>query len=93
MNFEKITNRIEQINSLVHSLEGALIEADNGSEQMRRTSNLFYVLLEQIKNLKEEANELSEHIEVCNAIFAVNHVNELKKEIELLKSCSTTPKN
>ncbi len=86
MNFEKIIVRCDQLSSLAYCFEGALIESDyNDAESRIRMQNLFYVLLEQIELLNKEVGELNEHIEVCNAIFAVNRVDELKREIATLK--------
>ncbi len=88
MNFEDITLKIEQINSIAYALEGAMIEAeghgpdDKEAKQMR---NLFYALFDQLEQLQKDADELHGHITVCNAIFAVNHVNELKAELAQLK--------
>lgn len=86
MNIDKILIRAGQVKDVAYSLEGALIEADNGNDAIIRATNLFYVLLEQFDFLNKELNALNEHINVCNAIFAVNRVSELKKEIEELKS-------
>ena len=85
MNLDKILIKAGQIKDVAYSIEGALIEADNGSEPLRRATNLFYVLLEQLNAMSEELDKLSEHISVCNAIFAVNRVDELKREIATLK--------
>ena len=68
--FENITTRIEQINSLAYALEGAMIEAAGHGELVQ---------------LAKDADELNGHIAVCNAVYAVNHVDELKAELAQLK--------
>ena len=86
--FENITTRIEQINSLAYALEGAMIEATGHSDSDRETKqmlNLFYLLQGELVQLAKEADELNGHITVCNAVFAVNHVEELKAELAQLK--------
>lgn len=87
--FENITTRIEQINSLAYALEGAIIEAaghDEGERETKQMHNLFYVLLSELEQLAKDADALDGHIAVCNAVFAVNHVDQLKEELEALKS-------
>lgn len=86
MNLDTVLTKAGQISDLAHALEGGIIEVDNGSEPIRRVQNLFYVLLEQFEILKSELEKLNEHIYVCNAVFAVNRVQELKNEIEQLKA-------
>lgn len=89
MNLDKIITRAGQICDLAHALEGAIIEIDDGSEPVRRVQSLFYVLLEQFEFLNSELDKLNEHVYVCNAVFAVNRVQELKDEIEQLKAAKS----
>lgn len=83
---EKITMRLEQINSLMYVFEGAMLEAFDevygGINEINRVHNLFCILLEQLENLKSDIIGLQGHISVCDAIYALNHVDELKEEIE-----------
>lgn len=87
MNIDEMICKIDEIDTLSYSLESLLYEADvfNSGEKGKKVVHLFFVLQEQIENLANKAHELSGHIEVCNAVNAVNHVNELKAEIKRLK--------
>lgn len=86
--FENITTRIEQINSLAYALEGAMIEAaghGDGDRETKQMQNLFYLLQGELVQLAKDADELNGHIAVYNAVYAVNHVDELKAELAQLK--------
>ena len=90
MNVDKLITRAEQVKILAYTLEGVIIEADlySAGEESRRVADLFYLLQEQIETLTELVNDIGGHIEVCNAIYAVNRVEELKAEIERLKAAN-----
>ena len=87
MNVDKLITKSEQVKALAYTLEGEICDADlyNAGEQSRRVADLFYLLQEQIETLTELVHEIGGHIEVCNAIYAVNRIDELKTEIERLK--------
>ncbi len=90
--FEGITNKIAQLNSLAYALEGAIIQAeghDAGDAEARRMLDLFYVLQEGLEQLQKDADELGDHISVCNAIYAVNHVKEMRAELAELRANRT----
>mgnify|MGYP003305884037 CR=1 FL=1 len=89
MNLDIVLTKAVQIFDLAHALEGAIIEIDDGGEPVRRVQSLFYVLLEQFEFLNSELNKLNEHVYVCNAVFAINRVQELKDEIEKLKAAKS----
>ncbi len=89
IDFDKIEVRAGQLESLAFALETAIIEMDDGrlnNPEGTRMQDLFYVLMEQIETLNKEITELHGHIAVCNAVYAVNHVNDLKSEINKPKS-------
>ena len=78
--------KMEQLNSLMHSIESTMLEADaEDIKATKRLHNLVYLLWDHLQQLAKDATEVNGHIKVCNAIFAVNHVDELKAEIERLK--------
>ena len=87
MNVDKLVTKAEQVKALAYTLEGAIIDADlyGAGEESRRAADLFFLLQEQIEMLSELVNNVGGHIEVCNAIYAVNRIDELKTEIERLK--------
>lgn len=87
-NFEDMIIKMEQIDSLLYAMESALLndsENFDDNKAKKQVHNLFYLLWENFSKLQDDAEELNGHIGVCNAIFAVNRVNELKQEIADLK--------
>ncbi len=52
---------------------------------IKRTRDLFYIAWESLIQIEKDLDELSGHIGVCNAVYAVNHVNELKSELARLR--------
>lgn len=60
------------------------------SSGLEQVQNLFYILTEQIGSAKEDIDEVAGHIRVCNAVYAVNRVQELKAEIDRLKNGEST---
>ena len=84
-NFDNIIARLEQVDSLVYAVETEMLKAEGVGEEFTRMQHLFYLLWEQVKQIAAEVDELSGHNLVCNAIEAVNHIAELKAEIERLK--------
>ena len=84
---ETITIKLEQMDSLMYSIESAMLEVDGEDiNAAKRLHNLVYLLWDHLQQLAKDATEVNGHIKVCNAIFAVNHVDELKAEIERLKN-------
>lgn len=86
MSLQKIEIRSEHLKSLAYAFEGAMLDSEDSPEAHKRMQNLFYVLYEQIEMLDKEIKETNGHNIVCNAIFAVNHVEELKSKLALLES-------
>lgn len=84
---ENIILKLEQMDSLMFSIEGAMIEAaeEDLSNETKRLHNLIYLLWEQLQQVSKDVGEVNGHIEVCNAIYAVNRVEELKQELAELK--------
>lgn len=84
---ENITIKLEMMDSLMFSIEGAMIEAttEELSDETKRLHNLIYLLWEQLQQVTKDVGEVNGHIEVCNAIYAVNRVEELKRELVELK--------
>lgn len=86
--FDDIVVRIGAMDSLANSIEKAI---DNTIFEagmlpgLEHVQNLFYILIEQIGSAKEDIDEIAGHIEVCNAVYVVNRVEELKAAIERLK--------
>ncbi len=88
---DTIMTSIDQAESLTNALEDAIINftetnVENEYNAKKHMFNLLYVLLEQLQKLKADAEDVQGHIEVCNAIYAVNRVDELRAEIERLKN-------
>jgi len=87
--FDDIVVRLEMMETLADSMERAIddaILASGMSDKALKVQHLFYILLEQINQTKGEAAEVAGHVKVCNAIFAVNKVDELKAEIDRLRA-------
>ena len=87
--FDDIVIRIGAMESLSCSIEQAVDDAilETGmTPGLERMQNLFYILDEQIRTAKEEADEVAGHIMVCNAVFAAGHVRELEAEIKRLRA-------
>ena len=80
--------RMEMMNALATSMEDAIdaaITASDMSQEALKVQHLFYILLEQINQAKEEAEEVAGHIQVCNAIFATGRVRAMQKELQELR--------
>ena len=79
---------MEMMNALATSMEDAIdaaITASDMSQEALKVQHLFYILLEQINQAKEEAEEVAGHIQVCNAIFAAGRVRAMQKELQELR--------
>lgn len=86
-NFNDLYARLDNINGMMYAAEGAVINsADIRSNEGQSLSGMFYILWEQLKALESDIQEIEGHTNVCNTIFAVNHVNELKEELAHLKN-------
>ncbi len=86
---EIIEMKLGQIESLLYVFEDEMIQAFEGElKNKQRTHNLFCVLLDQFELLEKTVEEAKGHSRVCDAISAVNHVQELRDEIEALKSAN-----
>lgn len=84
---ENIILKLEQMDSLLFSIEDVMLAAaENGGNDTKRLHNLIYLLWEQLQQVAKDANEVNGHIEVCNAIYAVNRVEELRRELAELKN-------
>lgn len=79
--------KADQLDSLMYAIEGQMLQAadDEGGEGMLRLHNLFYLLWDQLKQISADITEVNGHIKVCNTILAMNHVEDLKAEIGILK--------
>lgn len=85
--FNDLYVRLSNINGMMYATEGAIINsADMKNNEGQSLSGLFYILWEQLKALESDIQEIEGHTNVCNAIFAVNHVEELKEELACLKN-------
>lgn len=84
--------KIGQINDFMYSVETAMLEAaedvsaDKPFDRTRRLHNLIYQLMDMLEGLEKDVDELNGHRRVCDAIYAVNHVNQMKEEIKELKA-------
>lgn len=88
-NLDEMIIKMEQIDSLMYAFEGAILNADETfgeNNEKKQVHNLFYLLWEQLQQVQKDAEELNGHIGVCNAIYAVNRVEELKQELAELKT-------
>lgn len=91
-NLENVCLKLNQVNdSLMYALETALInvnerETDEDNEKaIKRSLDLFYIVWDSLTQIEKDLDELSGHIKVCNAVYAANHVNELKSELASLR--------
>ena len=77
--FDDILVKMGQLDSLMYSVESAMIEAapEDGGEEVIRLHNL--------KQVTADTEELNGHVKVCNAVYAVNKVDEMRATIERLK--------
>ena len=84
---EDIIMKMDQLDSLMYSIETAMLDAApaDAGEKVIRLHNLIYLLWEQFLQARADIDELNGHIEVCNAVYAVNRVREMQDEIERLK--------
>jgi len=76
---------LEQIDSFMYAFEGMLLEADGNNAALIRAQNMFYILWKQLQQSKNDALEVNGHIKVCNAVYAVNRVKDLKEELAELR--------
>lgn len=86
--WEEIVLKMEQANSLIYATEGAMIEANAEveiNETFRRFTDLFYVTMNQLKEVTADLKEFEGHRLVVSAIEAVNNVEALKAENKALK--------
>lgn len=80
--------KVGQVDDFMYMIEGAMIDAvpDAQDASTRRLHSLVYILMDQIRAIKEDLEEANGHITVCNAIFAAGHVRELEAEIKRLRA-------
>ena len=85
--FDDILVKMGQLDSLMYSVESAMIEAapEDGGEEVTRLHHLIYLLWDQLKQVTADTEELNGHVKVCNAVYAVNKVDEMRATIERLK--------
>lgn len=85
---ENVAIKVGQINDFMYFVESAMIDADGaeGGEETRRLHNMVYLLMDMLEGLENDVDELDGHRRVCDAIYAVNHVNQMKAEIERLRA-------
>lgn len=85
---ESILLKLEQVDSLMYSIEGAMIEVadEELNDEAKRLHNLIYLLWNQLQQITKEVIEVNGHIEVCNAVYAVNRVEELRRELAEMKN-------
>lgn len=88
IDFCDVIAKLDQIDSLMYSVETAMLDAApaKADKKVMNLHNLIYLLWEQFSQVRSEVDELNGHIQVCNAVFAVNHVREKDAEIEALKA-------
>lgn len=90
-NLDNVCIKFNQVNeSLMYALETALVdewETEEAAERsIKRARDLFYIVWDSLNQIENDLDELNGHIKVCNAVYAVNRVNEMKEELEALKS-------
>lgn len=86
-NYDDLYARLDNINGVMYSAEGAIINSvDMSTHEGKSLTGLFYTLWEQLKALEIDIQEIEGYTNVCNAIFAVNQVEELRAEIQQLKT-------
>ena len=78
----KLEYRMEQLVSLMEVID-IMLEKDNVAAH---TAALCYLLQEQIKQVQSDVIALEGHCRVCDAVWAVNHVEELQAENEALRA-------
>lgn len=86
---DDVVIRLEMMNTLAASMEDAIdaaITASDMSQEALKVQHLFYILLEQINQAKEEAGEVAGHVQVCNAILAADRVRAMQRELEELRA-------
>lgn len=93
--FCDVIAKLDQIDSLMYSVETAMLDAApaEADKKVMNLHNLIYLLWEQFSQVRSEVDELNGHIQVCNAVFAVNRVQEKNDEIETLRAEIATLKN
>ena len=87
-NLDYVAGKLEALSTIAYYIESAAIECtvnDEDSHAANRLIDLVAVMKGQIQQILSDFDEVAGHIEVCNAIYAVNNVNELKTEIARLK--------
>ena len=70
--FLKLAARMDQLMSVMEATE-YILERDKVPAS---TSNLFFLLWEQISHARDEVYALEGHCKVCDAVYAVNHVRK-----------------
>lgn len=86
-NYENVCIKLNQVNdSLMYSLETALLDELETENGVKRARDLFYIVWDILNQIEADLDELNGHIAVCNAVYAVNYVNDLKAELESVKN-------
>lgn len=86
---DDVVIRLEMMNTLAASMEDAIdaaITASDMSQEALKVQHLFYILLEQIDQAKEEVGEVAGHVQVCNAILATDRVKAMQRELKELRA-------
>lgn len=75
---ESIRQDVAKMDALMEAFEHNYLHfLDLGEDEMEerdRGTFAFYALKDMLQKIMTDANELSEHMEVCDAVMAVNHI-------------------
>jgi len=87
LTFSDILLKAQTLDSLVYAVESALLEADLDASNghIQRVFDLFYILVDNVADIKAALAELEGHKLVCDAIQMVNNVTDLQAENKALK--------
>ena len=78
---ESIIVKLCELDSLMYVIEGEMIAVNEAGSDMKHLHNLIYLLWGQLQQMENDVEEINGHIKVANAVLAVNHVEELEREL------------
>ncbi len=81
---EKLRLNAAKMDAIMEAFEHTYLhlidECSGEMEERTKAAMAFYALRDMLQDVTTDAIYLSSHMEVCNAVFAVNHIKRMEGE-------------
>jgi len=86
INVRNVIFKAERLEALAYAVDNEMLSittegcSEENCDRISRAQYLFDILYDELKNLKTALDDLSGHIRVCDAVYAVNQVRQITAE-------------